>query len=199
MVSWRDQQKERLKEHLYFTSLGLLEEKDFQETTVQEITETAGVSKATFFNHFPSKGHILTEWFLRITASALEQAKREEVEPGTPAVLALTTALAERASAEPRLYAMKTFNASPMLAETEHGLDDEVARFLGDQLEVAQTNGQLPATLDVGILADVLTATVTGTGRSWVISGQEFDFTQVLQRRIEFLFEAVGLSKEYLQ
>ena len=82
MATWRDQQKERLREHLYCSSLELLRKKDFQDTTVQEIVEAAGVSKATFFNYFISKGYILTEWFERITTSALNQARASHAEPG---------------------------------------------------------------------------------------------------------------------
>jgi AcrR family transcriptional regulator len=38
-------------------------EQGYDATSVSELTRAAGVAKGTFFNHFPTKEHILASWF----------------------------------------------------------------------------------------------------------------------------------------
>src|SRR5512142_1886365 len=42
--------------------MDLLEQKGFQAITVQDITECAGVNRATFYAHFPDKYALLDHW-----------------------------------------------------------------------------------------------------------------------------------------
>lgn len=47
--------KPNVKEQLVATSLNLLHSKGFNATSVQDITDAAGVPKGSFYNHFASK------------------------------------------------------------------------------------------------------------------------------------------------
>src|SRR5471032_967226 len=47
--------KPNVREQIVTTSLNLLHSKGFNATSVQDITEAAGVPKGSFYNHFASK------------------------------------------------------------------------------------------------------------------------------------------------
>jgi len=51
--------KYRVKIELYNAAMELFQQKGFNETSVDEITERAGYSRATFFNHFGTKQGVL--------------------------------------------------------------------------------------------------------------------------------------------
>lgn len=56
----RNKSTDFLKECIADAMLQLMEEKPLKKITVKEITDTAGVGRATFFRHFDSKGEVLT-------------------------------------------------------------------------------------------------------------------------------------------
>ncbi|MFE5512415.1 TetR/AcrR family transcriptional regulator [Streptomyces sp. NPDC056529] len=75
----RDRRRRETRSLLRSAALRLMEERGFDEVTVEAVAYEAGVSPRTFFNYFPSKESVLDVW------------------PGTPAGEA-----AERFAASPR-------------------------------------------------------------------------------------------------
>ncbi|MEU0796361.1 helix-turn-helix domain-containing protein [Amycolatopsis sp. NPDC005961] len=55
MARWQPHASERL----VVAALDLFEEKGYEDTTVIEIAERAGLTKSTFFRHFPDKREVL--------------------------------------------------------------------------------------------------------------------------------------------
>ncbi|WP_316781158.1 TetR/AcrR family transcriptional regulator [Streptomyces sasae] len=55
MARWQPHAPERL----LLAALELFEERGYENTTVVEITERAGLTKSTFFRHFPDKREVL--------------------------------------------------------------------------------------------------------------------------------------------
>src|ERR1700683_3298939 len=75
----RERRTTETRERLLRAALDLFARKGFNETTVEDITESADVGKGTFFNYFPSKDHILLafgEMQLAKLQSAVEEARR---------------------------------------------------------------------------------------------------------------------------
>ncbi len=60
-LSRRERKKAALRRRLLDCALALFEERGFAATRVSEICERADVAEKTFFNHFPSKRHLLRE------------------------------------------------------------------------------------------------------------------------------------------
>lgn len=67
-----------VKDRLFHAAMELFEERGYENTTVADITQKAGVSKGTFFTHFPSKdaifsaiGKIFTEYMQDIVETGL--------------------------------------------------------------------------------------------------------------------------------
>ncbi|WP_053436661.1 TetR/AcrR family transcriptional regulator [Sporosarcina globispora] len=55
----RKEQKEYTKQLIFKSAIDLFKKQGFQKTTVQQITDHAGVAKGTFFNYFHSKESVL--------------------------------------------------------------------------------------------------------------------------------------------
>jgi AcrR family transcriptional regulator len=55
----REEKKERQKQAIYRTAVKLFHEKGFEETRIEDIVRRLRVSRATFFNYYPSKDSIL--------------------------------------------------------------------------------------------------------------------------------------------
>jgi len=55
----RERRRVETRERIFRAALKLFAERGFLDTAVEDITEAADVGKGTFFNYFPTKGHIL--------------------------------------------------------------------------------------------------------------------------------------------
>jgi AcrR family transcriptional regulator len=58
-VSRRERRREETRQRLIEAALALMQQKPFEQVTVEEITELADVAKGTFFTYFPTKEHLL--------------------------------------------------------------------------------------------------------------------------------------------
>ena len=55
----RESAKADRRERLYESALSLFRDQGYEETTVDQITQRAGLAKGTFFNYFPTKDAVL--------------------------------------------------------------------------------------------------------------------------------------------
>jgi len=58
----RERKNEEAKRALYEAAMELFQEKGFEATSIDEIAERAGFSRATFFNHFSAKKGVLRHY-----------------------------------------------------------------------------------------------------------------------------------------
>lgn len=58
----RERKNAEVKRALYGAAMDLFRQKGFEKTSVDEIAERAGFSRATFFNHFGTKQGVLREY-----------------------------------------------------------------------------------------------------------------------------------------
>jgi AcrR family transcriptional regulator len=65
----RERKKARLRRRIRDEAVALFDERGFEATRVTEICARADIAEKTFFNHFPSKQHLLRE----IAGAALEE------------------------------------------------------------------------------------------------------------------------------
>lgn len=71
-----------VKQALYDAAMELFRQKGFDETSVDEITERAGYSRATFFNHFGTKSGVLRYYGQRL--QDLVEELLDRTQPSTP-------------------------------------------------------------------------------------------------------------------
>lgn len=76
-VSREDPRSKRTRKYLQQAFLELLTDKDFQTMTINDITERAGLNRATFYGHFQDKFELLDETL----GFMLEETIRKWVSP----------------------------------------------------------------------------------------------------------------------
>ncbi|MFK7954677.1 MAG: TetR/AcrR family transcriptional regulator [Lysobacterales bacterium] len=190
-MNWRQQQKVELKQALYACAVRLFEAQGFESTTVAQITTELGVAKGTFFNHFPSKEHVIEQWYDAITTDCLAAAKTASFASAELAIASLFSEMSGRATASPELLMAKAGNViNPLLVGAEMRQVKQVADYVRTQCQAGVERGELRADTDIHFVADLLVALLTGTSRAWVSSQPRFDFPDLIRRRVQFVFEA---------
>lgn len=110
----RELQAMDTKNLLFNTALHLFEEYGFDTVTIDNITAEAGVSKGTFYTHFPTKEAVLGEQF-RMIDEAYDEAF-SKIDPDTvPAgeqLLLLIRTMTHYCSEECSVHAMKVVYSS---------------------------------------------------------------------------------------
>src|SRR2546426_1687164 len=79
----RERRRREVHERIIDAAVGLFERKGFTATTALEIADAADVAEKTFYNHFPTKQHLIEELAgrtLDTTAQLLAEARQS---PGT--------------------------------------------------------------------------------------------------------------------
>jgi len=185
----RERKKRAVRERLYARALDLFRARGFEAVAVGEICQAAGVAKGTFFNHFPTKDHLLLEWYDRLTASA----NAAELPDGQLAqrLLALAGGFFDVTLADPDLWRAKQQRVAldPDFRAAERASDARTRDKVEAILAEAQARGEIGRVLSPADSAELLVAILTGTSREWLLAEGHFDFRDVLQRRIDnFVF-----------
>ncbi len=79
----RERRKEETRQRIITAALELMQEKPFDQLTVEEITERADVAKGTFFHYFPTKEHLLYAYMEEMAEDIYEFL--EQLRPQTAA------------------------------------------------------------------------------------------------------------------
>lgn len=84
-LSRRERRKLEVRTRILEAAMGLFEERGMDETTVARICERADVAHKTFFNHFPSKQHLLREIAVAFVDRLLVRIESAATRSGTTA------------------------------------------------------------------------------------------------------------------
>lgn len=74
-INRRERKKEKNKGELIACAVGLFKEHGFAETSIDEITEKADISRGTLYNYFPDKESILVAYFQNKIAESGQQLR----------------------------------------------------------------------------------------------------------------------------
>lgn len=192
MTSRRDKKKAAVRQALYEAALQLFRTQGYEATSVASICAEAGVAKGTFFNHYPTKAHVLAHWYDAAMHAAAEQAVADHA-PLTEALQARAIAALTLARAEPELWRAKHALAPQDrdIQASEAQADARITAQAAERIRAAQAAGDIAAQIDPDPLADVYVGLVTGTIRQWLNTGERFDLEDALRVRIATL---IGLA-----
>ncbi len=157
-------------------ALALFDANGLEATTVTDVARHAGVSRATFFNHFPNKEAVLVAWFAEVL-EGVQHDLAQVLEEGDPfeALFRFFDALAgfteaHRARVLPLMYEL----LNPDLERSRRAfLALPLAQLLRRLLARAQQRGQVRPDFSHGRLARVLANTYVLTALQWAAYRQE--------------------------
>lgn len=78
-VSWKEKQKEHLKNTLLKNALELFDQNGLAQTSVDDIVKRTGVAKGTFYLYFKSKSDVISQW-MDMVVTGLENKIMKELE-----------------------------------------------------------------------------------------------------------------------
>ncbi len=179
--SRRERRRLEIRERIVETALELFETEGYESTTVTQIAGEADIAYGTFFNHFPSKLHLLREVSDLALRDLFENVEEVGKRPGSFAehLVTLFETSCERAEAKGP-QARELISAMMALAFPETAGNDDrrirlaFRRFLEEGIE----SGELRDDVDL----DTMTEIVVGTWYSMFLSWVHFEEYPLLER-----------------
>lgn len=199
---------DEVRERLYGIALRRFRTQGFDETPVSSVTREGDVAKGTFFNHFPSKEHVLARALDEMTDRALGAATTGAA--GPDAIVAGLDGLALELAGDARVAAAVVprlaLLPAPPTAPEEEGESGGIAaperlrRWIRDRLRESLRLAVPLEEADDQTLSLIFQGTFEATLREWVATtGGEPPFPRrLLHGRVSYLLGAAGFPRPEL-
>ena len=184
----RERRKTEVRQRLFRAAMQLFGARGFNATTVEDITRAADVGKGTFFNYFPTKEFLLTEWVeLRLD---ILRASQLEVEQSLLSLHDILRRLFFKLMEEParspdaaRCMLLGLLGSEP-IAGVAQGTAARARKILTDIIAAGQKRGEIRRDVTAEDLAQLFQQTFFGFMHLWVLLPN-----QKLSRRLDTAFD----------
>lgn len=192
----REEKKRRTRNQLVEAAMACFSEYGYEGTTVEAITQRAGVAKGTFFNYFETKGDVLRyvgavqeEWML-------EEIRRIEANPGDSIIDALMELMVKTATRLPlsRPLVRAMFQATlqtPEETATQVGYFHRVGLALIPLCEQGQARGELTRRMPARHIAGLIMQTYSGILLMWALVPQPDEIEPLVRHTYDALFNGL--------
>ncbi|NVB38699.1 TetR/AcrR family transcriptional regulator [Pseudenhygromyxa sp. WMMC2535] len=168
-MSSRDRQREKTRRRLYEAALAIFRRDGVQSCRTEDIANAAGVSRGSFYFHFPTKEHVLLARMAE--TEALICAKIEALPEGASLDEVLATLNAEMAAIWQHDPALLPDVAGAALRSTATAMHDQestpLRSLLADRFGRAVARGEVAARLPAQILGDLYLANTLAGMLAW--------------------------------
>jgi AcrR family transcriptional regulator len=196
-TSRRERRVREVHDRIIAAATDQFAERGVESVKVDEICDAADIAQKTFFNHFPTKQHLLreiAESFLRDLLAILEQARREG---GTTAqqlqrFFAFVAAEVERGGPMHRTFVMEVIRVvhdTPPNVEQSRQLHEAFGALLRDGVRAGNTTTAYP----VPVLSEVVVGTFITLMLNW-LGIEDYPFRARATAMARFLSD--GLQKK---
>lgn len=186
----RERRRREVRYRILNAARVLLAERDVDSVRADEIAEKAQISRATFFNYYPSKAALLTDLGGTI-ANQLESLSRRALENYEDLDGALRYVFldgARRIRQDEQLSRQLIDHLTRTTSDTDERrrLLDRAHRAYRSLFEKANENGELNASIDLEFLSELATSTVNGFLINWFN-----DASYPLEERLKAAVDAI--------
>jgi AcrR family transcriptional regulator len=184
MARWQPDARGRLRQ----AALELYGERGFDQTTVAQIAERAGLTERTFYRHFADKREVVFSGEVqRVLVSTIADApaSRTAIEAVTAALDAAGAVLDERRDMTRRRQAVIAANPS-----LQQGEQIKYAMLAADMAEALRARGVEP--LSAGLAADVGVAVFRAAFERWIDEDEHRDFGRLVRGTLDKLAAVIG-------
>ena len=168
-MSTRDQQREQTRRRLYESALAVFRRDGVTACRTEDIAKAAGVSRGSFYFHFPTKEHVLLERMAeteREICAVVEALPRDH--PFAEVLATINVELARIWEPDPQLLPEL---AGAALRFTATAMDDQEATplraLLARRFSEAEARGELGVRLPAQLLGDFYLANLLGGLLAW--------------------------------
>ena len=181
-MSLREKKKQAVRCRLYNTAISMFRERGFDDVSVNDIVEAAGVAKGTFFNHFPTKAHVLADWYADFLSYP-------EPTPGMTLAAALRSIVISKykqVTEDPGIFSAKIANdtGNPLLQNIERESDVELAASLARVLRQDPAVCLPPELQDGQAVAELIVTLLTGISREWRMNRDRSSLVALGEKRL---------------
>ena len=188
----RERKKRALRQSLYDTALTLFRRDGFDAVPVSAICAEAGVAKGTFFNHFPTKDHVLLEWYEQLNS----QANAIELTQGslTDRLIAMTDGFLDISLGDADLWRAKQQRValSEDFRQAEMRSDVQTRALAATLFADAIKSGEIGDELDPIALGDLAVTILTGSVHDWTLSNGQLDVRETVRSRLKVFVRSLA-------
>lgn len=190
----RKQQAENTRKKLMDTIMELMNTTGYHELTIDQICQKAGVSKGTFYHYFQSKREILLHICQAANDRIIAQLSFDETRSARYLFDQYLCTLVEMTYAEGyagearMLIALLTSGAKETYNSIRPQTDYVIRIF-----RHGQARGEIPPSLDVDALNELITGAIQGFVARWSIAHGETDLLAQLQTAFAPIWQMVSL------
>ncbi|MBI1987505.1 MAG: TetR/AcrR family transcriptional regulator [Nitrospinae bacterium] len=197
LLSRRERKKQETEERILRAALSLFQLKGFEETTLEEISEKADVSRATLTNYFGTKGALvlgLSRWGAAEVSDTLER-RRQQLGTTQELLQEFFVLLARKAQIYPNAFEKITPRLARFPLSSSHGWQ-EWGSILVRLLREGQERGEIRKDSDPQELAEVVAA--VGFQSILICLRQQpgSSLSELLRRRLELLWKGIQESSD---
>ena len=192
--------KSKTKDKIYHASIELFLSQGFEHTTVDQITKKAGVSKGSFFNHFPTKDSIIFYLCEQKVLEMEERIKNElnQIENTRKKLISLFQLAAKMNEKDKEIVKLITpiifsFSNQGMDVQVYHDFIQKTAEQI---LEEGKNKGVFLKETDIQQSANNITGVYFYTLFQWISDQLEGSFELILIKRIYELFNGLTIERE---
>lgn len=192
----REEKKEQLKRNIYRTAGKLFREKGYEETRIEDITQRLQISRATFFNYYPSKDSILHQ----IAEEAVRFYRRRLEEEITARASArekihhLLEEMGKGIEADKRFYRavfLEIMRGQMGLVGGQVLMEKATVGDLTTSIIAqGQEQGELRVAYPAQQLAEILVGTYNNVILNWLHSDTEYSLVQRLKEAADFFLSS---------
>ena len=164
----REEKKNATRQKIIDCALQLFAQQGYAQTTVNQITEQAGVAKGTFFNYFANKEVVLCDIQLTLATEEISRLQYKQG-PIIPLMREALMGMVRQLPAEsPLILALfqSTLNNSTLL-ELEKTKNEEFKQMLAAAIELAQERGEISKSMPAKMIAELAVQTYDGVLLYW--------------------------------
>jgi AcrR family transcriptional regulator len=196
-LSLREKKKRETKKKIFEVAAKLFKEKGFEKTTVDEITQQAGIAKGTFFNYFPTKVALL-RYFAEQKEELTHRLIRQEISKNTPTKEKLKKVLillAKSNESDKSLARLMVFEYMKHAGEEPYhgkGRSSNFAKILDNLLQQGVKKGEVKRDLDTKRAAQNIAAIYFHSLIHWLRAEDDYSFAEDISKKIDLVFEGIG-------
>ncbi|MBP1759906.1 MAG: transcriptional regulator [Firmicutes bacterium] len=187
-LSRRERKKKETREKIFSNAMELFRLQGFSATSIEQITQQADVGKGTFYNYFPSKEAVITEFSKRSWQGLANKGRQK---PSMCTRHRLETLLQDWAE-----FMIKDREIAWVTVRNREGADYDLSLHYGllAIITVGQQNGEISSQFDPAFLAESLEGMMVQHFIRWFVSGTG-DLHQELSHALSVFLDGLTEKK----
>ncbi|HEY2750240.1 TetR/AcrR family transcriptional regulator [Phenylobacterium sp.] len=196
----RERNRIRTYNDIYDSAMLLFERKDYEDVTVDEICEAAGISKATFFRYFTNKFGLVDEFNQRI-ARKIEVDLEKRTRSASESLIAATDTLYEEwlHTAVQMRNLTQEFLRSGVRVSPENGADPmarNLIALLSRVIADGQKSGEFIREADPQLVASMVVYAWGMATSLWFAHDDRVEFRQLLRSLVNVIVRGLVRSRD---